>query len=327
MTTGTETEQLIDHGPDDIDALAAILDEPEDVGQAEGEAADPAAEGEHEGAIASDAADAGSAEAESVAAEEKAATPPADTWESLRALATERRQARSAAPEDKPAAPEGPTAADLLRQMNERDEYRAAVEEAKAGKLTRLAKITGKDPATLFEQFSREGLKPGSVSAEQRVAQLEAELAEIKNGSASSVEKLREEIAERAAAENQQREVARFQTLTSTAESFPLLSRLAPETRLQYGEEAAQLLIAAGRDPDVEVAAQLAERKLEQLAQQLTGAGQQNVAGSEKSAGENANPRGTRPTGIDNRTASTIAAIDPPTLEDDEAFIERMSAP
>ncbi len=324
--SGTESQPLFDPSGADGDAFAAALAALDD------EPGDSAPDGAGE-AVATPAEDTPAEPATGASA----ATPEPETKPSPLADLMAKAEARRAEREAKaaPAAPTGITAEQLETLMSGRDENRAAIEALKAGDLSLAAKLTGKDPASLFEGITKNGLNPGSVSAEQEIAALKAELAELKGAKPEGVV-TQESFKQWQADQEREANNARFHAMFSeeeAASSFPTLvgldrvyaPKVAQEKRLEYGARAAGLMAEAELPFTVEAAAQFAEqlaaKDLSGLASMIQGAPATNkgAAVSDHGAAADSATAGRTQAGgtIDNRAASTSAsgAFDPTDLD------------
>tara|TARA_S200002703_G_scaffold153391_2_gene154931 strand:- start:37 stop:1056 length:1020 start_codon:yes stop_codon:yes gene_type:complete len=268
-----------------------------------------------------------------------AAAPEADGMDiaSLMAKAQARRQEREAkAPEAAPA----PLTADAIAkavQSGSDQRYRSALEAVARGELDEAAKLTGVDPATIFERATKHGLNPGSVAAEDRIASLERELAALKDAKPSGVV-TEEDFKSWQAAQVREQNNAAFGALVSgkdAQEAYPLLSRLAPDTALEYGAEAAQAMADAGLAFSVETAAryaeQIASKRLPGFANLIgsapgakSGAAETNSDAAVSSSATDGGNRASRT--IDNRAASESATGAPDPWDDEAVFAAAIKA-
>lgn len=269
---------------------------------------------------------------------EDAAAPEADGMDiaSLMAKAQARRQEREAkTPEAAPA----PLTADAIAkavQSGSDQRYRAALEAVARGELDEAAKLTGVDPATIFERATKHGLHPGSVAAEDRIASLERELAALKDAKPSGVV-TEEDFKGWQAAQTRETNNQAFGALVSgkdAQEAYPLLSRLAPDTALEYGAEAAQAMADAGLAFSVETAAryaeQIAAKRLPGFAEIIKSApsATSGAAVTESQAAGVTATDGASKAGrtIDNRAASESATGAPDPWDDEAVFAAAIKA-
>ncbi len=256
----------------------------------------------------------------------------------LEALAKERQSAREAqqpTAEQKAEAAEPLTADAIAQAMRSTDTFRQQVTEAVAkGDLATLTRLTSQDPekadpAGVYERFTKHALDPSGASAADKVAALEAKIAELEGKTLPenvlTTERLQEIEREKAYAANRQA----FLSTISDADAYPILANIDESLRLQYGGEAQAAIEAAGEVPTTELLAQISEQvarsKLGGLLAQNSGAVVKSEDGSKSpkaagaaTAGENSG-RGA----IDNRAASTTAAT-MPDPDDDEAWDQRL---
>jgi len=245
----------------------------------------------------------------------------------LSELAAERRAARGQEPAQPATQPPGLTAESIAEAMAAKDGFRQeAIAAARAGDLEALARLTGeKDPATLYERFTKQALAPGSVSAEQKMAALEAKIAELEvRGPGDDVlttEKYQAIQREQDEAANREA----FSSSVTDAGRYPTLSKIDAGAALRYGGLAEKQLIEAGYPLSLDSISRIAEEIAATelgglLAQQQGAAGGTDAGPTSRAAAESATSGGNNAgAAIDNRAASSTAAAKPD-LDDDEAW-------
>lgn len=245
----------------------------------------------------------------------------------LAELAAERRAARGQEPAQPAPQPPGLTAEAIAEAMAAKDGFRQeAITAAKAGDLEALARLTGeKDPATLYERFTKQAMSPGSVSTEQKMAALEAKIAELEGrGPGDDVlttEKYQNIQREQAEAANREA----FSKSVANEAKYPMLSKIDAGAALRYGGLAEKQLIEAGYPLSLDSISRIAEEIAATelgglLAQQQGAAGGTDAGSTSRAAADSANSGGNNAgAAIDNRAASSTAAAKPD-LDDDEAW-------
>jgi hypothetical protein len=258
----------------------------------------------------------------------------------LQALAEKRRAERPAAKQEaeKAEVPPPLTAEAIAQAVKGTDSRWAEAQKAyAAGDMLTLSRLMGgekADAAADFERFTRAALDPDGAKASDRIARLEAELAELKGAGQKipdevlTTEKLQAMQREEAQAANRRAFLASF----SDSEAFPTLSKVDNESfRLQCGQEAELLITEAGEAPTVELLARIAEQV---ASSKLGGLLAQNQGAASKTEGGFGNTRATGVAAvgkteasgeIDNRAASTTSAT-MPDPDDEEAWERRLEA-
>ncbi len=262
--------------------------------------------------------------------------PAPSPFSELRLLAR-KKQEELATPDKPEPTPAEPGVAKLLETFAEERRERAAIEElARTGSLAGIAKIAGVDPGRLFELAAKQGMQPGSVSAEQELADLRAKVAQLEEGTKKTLEEHRQEEEQRRDDERARRDGQELLRLTTPPEgegaapgAYPLMGRLAHDMRMKYANEAWALLHEQhGRVPTPKETAELAEKQLAHLAHQLRGAGEQTSTGPNSAVASDQARRGStqRRGTIDNRTASEVSAIPPDHLDDETRVLRAIKA-
>jgi hypothetical protein len=253
----------------------------------------------------------------------------------LRAIAAERAKARGAdvgqSTQAATTQAQAPDLAKLTEAMTGAAAYREAIEAAASGDFSRIAKLAGKDEATLYETWTRRAMKGDAHAVETKIAELQAKIAELEGkklpDDVLTSEKLQAIEAERYA-EKARADFKAYVKSPEQASRFPILSRIDADVALQYGLEADGLLEAAGLPRDFDTISTYTEKLLTEkfgglLAQQQDGRAQQQNGATSEAAATSATSGSTR-TGvtIDNRAAAeTASAL--PDYWDESAFVAR----
>lgn len=282
-----------------------------------------------------DASEAATEQAQGSAATAADASGPKGLDE-LRAIAAERAKARGA---DGAQAAQAATAtqaqvpdiAKLTEAMAGAAAYREAVEAAASGDLSRVAKLAGKDEATLYETWTRRAMRGDAHAMETKIAELQAKIADLEGkklpDDVLTAEKLQAIEAERYA-EKARADFKAYVKAPEQASRFPILSKIDPDVALQYGLEADGLLEAAGLPRDFNTISTYTEKLLTEkfgglLAQQHDGRAQHHPGATPEAAASSASS-GSQRAGvtIDNRAAAeTASAL--PDYWDEAAYVAR----
>lgn len=284
--------------------------------------------------------DAGGAQGEAVAADSQGQAD-ADSEEKgpmdlakLRKIAADRAKAHQgqAATQAATDAAPAPDFAKLAESMSGAAAYKAAIEAAASGDFSQVAKLAGKDEASLYETWTQRALKGDAHAVEAKMAALEAKIAELEGkklpDSVLTEEKL-QEMRAREYAENARAQFKTFVKAEAAASKYPLLSRIDAEEALRYGVEADGMLEAAGLPRDFDSISNYAEQLLRERiggaleAQQSSGRAQQASGERSEAAATSANS-GSKGAGvtIDNRAAAETASS-LPDITDEAAFVAR----
>lgn len=254
---------------------------------------------------------------------EPPADPDAFDLTALRKVAAE-RQAQREPPKVEPTAAPTPDLAQLADHMSGAAEMRAAIDAYATGDASGLAKLAGKDEATLYELQTKRAMGGDTAGLEQRLVAQQAEIEALKTRKPEGVLTVEAYKAiQQQATDKAERE--EFVSAVSNPDDFPVLGRVAAAAALRYGDEAADLLREAGSTLSFasvsQVAEQLALKELGGLmAQQVDG---RTGDGGNTEAGANSpNAGSTRTSGLDNNAAAEAASALPDFL-DEAALIAR----
>lgn len=259
----------------------------------------------------------------------------------LQAIAEKRRAGRStqqAAEPQEQATAQPLTAEALAKAMREGDSFREQIRQAVAdGDLEKLAQLTADDPtkadpASIYERMTKRALDPTGTAAADKIAKLEAKIAELEKRDLPEGVLTEQKLAEREAAKARAESEAKFTSMIADAEKHPFLANIDEGLALKYAYDAQDLLVQMHEDTgqafsleDVaRIAEDIASSKLQGLRAQNQGAAAGSKGGSEATKAASAATAGKRQAGggIDNRAASTTAAT-MPDPDDDDAYERR----
>lgn len=257
--------------------------------------------------------------------------PGLDELRKIAAARAKAQQAQGATQEQPTATQDMPDLAKLAESMSGAEAYKKAVEAAASGDFSQIAKLAGKDEASLYETWTHRALKGDAAAVEAKMAALEAKIAELEGrklpDDVLTQEKL-QEIEARRYAEQARESWKQHVRSPEVAEKYPILHKIDADVALRYGLEADEMLKAAGLPRDFESISRYAESLAREqlgglLAQQSTGHAQQSTGGSSEAAATSATS-GSKRTGvtIDNRAAAETASS-LPDITDEAAFIAR----
>lgn len=253
--------------------------------------------------------------------------------EELRKIAAERAKAHAATQKtDEQPQAAAPDFSKLTEAMTGAAAFKEAVEAFATGDASKIAKLTGKDEASLYESWTQRAMKGDTAALEKTVAALQAKVAELEGkkipDEVLTTDKLEEIEAQRA----KERSEAEWLATLSDAKDFPILRGLSGVDRkmaLDYAWEANGLLAASGKPfglSDVSrYAEELASAKWAGIfkAQQQDGRAQQRNGATSEAAAISATS-GSKRAGvtIDNRAAAETASS-LPDVTDEAAYLAR----
>src|SRR5690606_35472003 len=174
--------------------------------------------------------------------------PPAASWlDTERELQAKIEAKRAEQQQQAEAAQRSETEA---RAAQREQELQTRIAEFERDPVAYFAKY-GQDPRPAFKRMAELATKGPAAKVEDTIESLRAEIAELKQQVADPKIPGVEEIQQWRADQERQRAEAAFVEHASSAESYPLLSRLPPESRVELAHQTAARFRAAGMDFDL----------------------------------------------------------------------------